>query len=63
MCHGLADAGATIVAIARNQDKLDALTTALSDKGIKIIGISADVLDKSALENAAKQVTETLWAC
>lgn len=59
MCHGLAGAGATIVAIARNQEKIDALTQAIQAKGTQIIGISADVLDKTALQNAAAHVLET----
>jgi NAD(P)-dependent dehydrogenase (short-subunit alcohol dehydrogenase family) len=59
MCHGLADAGATIVAIARNQDKIDTLIAELQAKGAQASGISADVLDKSALQQAAQQVIDT----
>lgn len=59
MCYGLADAGATVIAIARNQEKLDKLIKSLSKKGTKTLGISADVLDKAALEAAAKQILET----
>lgn len=59
MCLGLADAGANIVAIARNQDKIDVLVDALKQKNVEVIGISADVLDKSALQDALKQVMDT----
>lgn len=58
MCHGLADAGATIVVLARNQDKIDALVNALTEKGAQAIGISADVLDKPTLQSALKQVMD-----
>lgn len=58
MCHGLAEAGATVVAIARDQDKIDALVEALQAKGAKAMGMSADVLDKPALQSASKQVME-----
>jgi NAD(P)-dependent dehydrogenase (short-subunit alcohol dehydrogenase family) len=56
MCHGLADAGAAVVAIARDQEKLHSLTAALRQKGVQAAGLSADVLDKTSLEAAAAQV-------
>ena len=59
MCHGLADAGAKVVVLARDQEKIDALVSALEEKGAQALGISADVLDKSALESACKQVMDT----
>lgn len=59
MCHGLGEAGAKIVAIARNQEKIDTIIEALYKKNIEAIGISADVLDKSALQSARDQVLET----
>lgn len=59
MCHGLADSGATVVVIARNQDKIDALVAELEEKDATALGISADVLDKSALKDACKQVVDT----
>ncbi len=58
MCHGLADAGATLVVIARNQDKIDALVGELSAKGTEATGISVDVLDKAALQTAANQIID-----
>jgi NAD(P)-dependent dehydrogenase (short-subunit alcohol dehydrogenase family) len=56
MCHGLADAGATVVALARTADKVKTLADALKSKGTPAIGISADVLDKTALNQAAEQI-------
>jgi NAD(P)-dependent dehydrogenase (short-subunit alcohol dehydrogenase family) len=58
MCHGLADAGATVVAIARNQEKIDALVADLQAKGATTLGISADVLDKPSLKAALQQVMD-----
>lgn len=58
MCHGLADAGASIVVIARDQAKIDHTVAALRESGAKAMGISADVLDQAALERAAQQVID-----
>ena len=58
MCHGLVDAGATVVVLARNQEKIDALVAELDEKGATALGISADVLDKPALQSACKQVMD-----
>lgn len=59
MCRGLADAGATVVALARNQEKIDALVDELKERDAQALGISADVLDKSALESACQQVLDS----
>lgn len=56
MCHGLADAGATVVAIARTQEKIDTLVASLTNKGAQALGISADVLDKDALQQAKDDI-------
>ena len=56
MCHGLADAGATVVALARNEEKINALTTSLQAKGANAMGVSADVLEKADLETAVSRV-------
>jgi NAD(P)-dependent dehydrogenase (short-subunit alcohol dehydrogenase family) len=58
ICHGLADAGAAVVVLARNQDKIDSLVSALQNKGAQAGGISADVLDKTSLQAAVKQVID-----
>lgn len=59
ICHGLADAGATLVVIARNQEKIDALLHELSLKGTRALGLSADVLDKAALQASAQRIIDT----
>lgn len=56
MCRGLSTAGATVVVLARNQDKIDELVAELRGAGGNASGISADVLDKVALQAAAEQV-------
>ncbi len=53
LCHGLAEAGATVIALARNLDNINALVSALQEKDASALGISADVLDKVALQQAA----------
>lgn len=59
MCRGLARAGAKVVVLARNPDKIAALTDALNADGGTAIGMSADVLDKTALEAARQTVIDT----
>ena len=57
MCRGLAAAGAAVVALARGQEKLDALVQELQASGAVAVGISADVLDKASLEHARELAT------
>lgn len=59
MSRGLASAGATVVILARNVDKVSALVESIQADGGQAMGLQADVLDKPALEAAAKQVQET----
>ncbi|MEZ4668304.1 MAG: SDR family oxidoreductase [Anaerolineae bacterium] len=56
MCHGLAEAGATVVTLARNMDNINTLVAALHEKGAQASGLSANVLDKAALQQAADQI-------
>lgn len=58
MCRGLADAGATIVVIARDQAKIDHTVRTLHESGAAALGISADALDQSAMERAAREVID-----
>jgi NAD(P)-dependent dehydrogenase (short-subunit alcohol dehydrogenase family) len=59
MCRGLSAAGATVVVLARNEDKIAALVDSLTAGGGEALGLSADVLDKAALAAAAERVLET----
>lgn len=56
ICRALASAGVKVVAIARQQDKLDALIAALHQTGGDALGIRADVLDKESLIRARDEV-------
>lgn len=53
LCRGLAAAGASVVVVARNGERAAALA---SELGGGALGLSADVLDKPALEAAAAVV-------
>src|SRR5690606_35007659 len=58
MCKGLAEAGATVVVLARNHEKIDALVDEIRQSGSSASGVSADVMDKAALEAAARRVLD-----
>ncbi len=56
--RGLAAAGAKMVLLARNEDRIAALAKNMPQTGAGVLGLSADVLDKAALEAAAAQVAD-----
>jgi NAD(P)-dependent dehydrogenase (short-subunit alcohol dehydrogenase family) len=56
MCHGLAHAGATVIVLARNEEKINALTASLQATGANAMGVSADVLQKTDLETAVSHI-------
>jgi NAD(P)-dependent dehydrogenase (short-subunit alcohol dehydrogenase family) len=56
MSRALSAAGAKVVVLARNPDKITVLTDALKEQGGEALGISADVLDKASLQNAAERI-------
>jgi 2-deoxy-D-gluconate 3-dehydrogenase len=49
MARGLAEAGANIVIVGRNETKSDAAVAELSQYGIRAISVVADVTDKTAV--------------
>jgi NAD(P)-dependent dehydrogenase (short-subunit alcohol dehydrogenase family) len=59
MSLGLAEAGAAVVVLARDEAKIARTVEAMQAAGWSVSGISADVLDQPALERAAQQVIET----
>jgi NAD(P)-dependent dehydrogenase (short-subunit alcohol dehydrogenase family) len=63
MCAGLACAGATVIVLARDQTKIDHTVDDLRRAGGKAAGISADELDKSALEAAAQHIIDKTRTC
>lgn len=56
LCRALAAAGVKVVVLARNEEKIAALTNDLKQNGGESLGLSADVLDKAALQTAAERV-------
>jgi 2-deoxy-D-gluconate 3-dehydrogenase len=57
MAQGLAEAGAAIAVVGRNQAKSDAAVAEIKARGAKAIAVTADVTDKSAV---AGMVARTL---
>jgi NAD(P)-dependent dehydrogenase (short-subunit alcohol dehydrogenase family) len=58
LCHGLAQAGATVVVIARTAAKVEETTHAVRAAGGQALGIPADVLDRAQLERALDSVMQ-----
>jgi 2-deoxy-D-gluconate 3-dehydrogenase len=60
MAQGLADAGATIAVVGRNEAKSKAAAAALEQRGGKAIAVTADVTDKAAVAAMAERVSREL---
>ena len=60
MAHGLADAGADVAVVGRNEDKSKAAVADLSARGVRAISIAADVTDKEAVNRMAERVKSEL---
>ena len=58
MARGLADAGADIAVIGRNEAKSKAAVDDLKQRGIKAIAVTTDVADKAAIEAMIARVTK-----
>ena len=56
ICRGAARAGATVVILARSEDKLDALAQSMTSEGLSVSTFSADVLDASALAQVRDEI-------
>lgn len=63
MCKALAECGAKIVIIGRDLAKAEALATEINATGGIAQGMSCDVLDRAALENAATHIQNTFGPC
>jgi len=57
MACGLADAGAAIAVIGRNEQKSKAAVADLSARGVRAISVAADVTDKAAVANMVQRVS------
>jgi 2-deoxy-D-gluconate 3-dehydrogenase len=60
IARGLADAGADIAVVGRNEDKSKAAVADLGARGIKAIPVAADVTDKAAVEDMVGRVSREL---
>jgi len=60
MARGLADAGASIAVVGRNEAKSQAAVTDLKARGVKAIAIATDVTDKSAVADMVARVSREL---
>lgn len=56
--RGLAQAGAGVIVLARNRDRVDAVVRAIEEAGGTAMGVSADVLQKNALRGARDEILE-----
>jgi len=56
MAHGLADAGADIAVVGRNEDKSKAAVADLAARGVRAISVSADVTYKEAVGRMVERV-------
>jgi 2-deoxy-D-gluconate 3-dehydrogenase len=60
MARGLADAGAAIAIVARNEVKSNQAVAELRQRGVKAISVIADVTDKAAVAAMADRVVREL---
>jgi 2-dehydro-3-deoxy-D-gluconate 5-dehydrogenase len=60
MARGLADAGADIAVVGRNETKSNAAVADLRDRGVRAISIVADVTDKAAVAAMVERVSGEL---
>jgi 2-deoxy-D-gluconate 3-dehydrogenase len=56
MAHGLADAGADIAVVARNEEKSKAAVADLKARGVRAISVATDVTDKEAVSHMVERV-------
>jgi 3-oxoacyl-[acyl-carrier protein] reductase len=60
MARGLADAGASIAVVGRNEAKSQAAVADLKARGVKALAVSADVTDKAAVADMVARVSREL---
>ena len=56
MARGLADAGADIAVVGRNEEKSKAAVTELTSRGVRAIAVATDVTDKAAVARMVERV-------
>jgi 2-deoxy-D-gluconate 3-dehydrogenase len=60
MARGLADAGANIAVVGRNEEKSQAAVADLKARGVKAIAVATDVTDKAAVADMVARVARDL---
>lgn len=60
LAHGLADAGADIAVVGRNETKSAAAVADLKQRGVKAIAVTTDVTDKAAVAAMIDRVVKEL---
>jgi 2-deoxy-D-gluconate 3-dehydrogenase len=60
MAHGLADAGADIAVVGRNEEKSKAAVADLVARGVRAIPVATDVTDKEAVSRMVERVKSEL---
>jgi 2-deoxy-D-gluconate 3-dehydrogenase len=60
MARGLADAGADVAVVGRNEDKSKTAVTALASRGVRAISVATDVTDKEAVSRMVERVKSEL---
>jgi 2-deoxy-D-gluconate 3-dehydrogenase len=60
MARGLADAGADIAVVGRNEEKSKTAATELAARGVRAIAVTADVTSKEAVAGMVKRVAREL---
>jgi 2-dehydro-3-deoxy-D-gluconate 5-dehydrogenase len=60
MACGLAEAGADVAIVGRNEAKSNAAVADLKQRGVKAISVTADVTDKSAVETMVERTVREL---
>lgn len=63
MCRALAECGAKVVIVGRDLAKAERLAESINETGGFAQGMSCDVLNREALENAAAHIASTLGPC
>src|SRR5215471_18558336 len=58
--HGLAEAGADVVATSRRSEQVAAAASEIEDRGRRTLRITSDVADKSSLEALRDQTVREL---
>src|SRR3954462_8302903 len=60
MARGLADAGADIAVVGRNEDKSKAAVAELATRSVRAIAVATDVTDKDAVGRMVERVKREL---